>query len=49
MDFQQLLAKMVQLDQPVGETAVPECGDPMGMTPPMGGNMGKQDTPPPST
>jgi hypothetical protein len=49
MDFQQLLAKMVQLDQPVGETAVPEtCGDPMGMTPPMGGNMGKQDTPPPA-
>jgi hypothetical protein len=48
MDFQQLLAKMVQLDQPVGETVVPECGDPMGMTPPMGGNMGKPDTPPPS-
>jgi hypothetical protein len=48
MDFQQLLAKMVQLDQPVGETAVPECGSPMGMTPSMGSNMGKPDTPPPS-
>jgi hypothetical protein len=48
MDFQQLLAKMVQLDQPVGETVVPECGDPMGMTPPMSSNMGKPDTPPPS-
>jgi hypothetical protein len=48
MDFQQLLAKMAQLDQPVGETVVPECGEPMGMTPPMGGNMGKPDTPPPS-
>ena len=48
MDFQQLLARMSQLDQPVGETSVPECGEPMGMTPPMGGSMGKPDTPPPS-
>jgi hypothetical protein len=31
MDFQQLLAKMVELDRPVGE----ECGSPMGMPPPM--------------
>ncbi len=47
MDFHQLLAKMQQLDQPVGETAVPECGEPMGMTPPMG-MPPKADTPPPS-
>jgi hypothetical protein len=48
MDFQQLLAKMVELDQPTTETiAVPtadvdECG-PMGMTPPMA-----DQTPPPA-
>ena len=48
MDFNQLMARMRELDQPVGETVVPECGEPMGMTPPMGGNMGKPDTPPPS-
>ena len=46
MDFQQLLAKMSQLDQPVGETVVPECGE---MPPaPMSSDMGKPDTPPPS-
>jgi hypothetical protein len=40
MDFQQLLAKMVELDRPTTETTAPiasteACGDPMGMTPPM--------------
>jgi hypothetical protein len=35
MDFQQLLAKMVELDQPATEAIVPECGDAMSMTPPM--------------
>lgn len=46
MDFQQLLAKMQQLDQPVPEQVATECGE---MPPaPMGGNMGKPDTPPPS-
>ncbi len=55
MDFQQLLSKMRDLDQPAVEPQVSEqpvvadeCGEPMGMTPPMGGNMGKPDTPPPS-
>jgi hypothetical protein len=48
MDFQQLLAKMVELDQPTTETiaaptaGVDECG-PMGMTPPMA-----DQTPPPA-
>ena len=46
MDFQQLLAKMVELDQPTTETiaapTVDECG-PMGMTPPMA-----DQTPPPA-
>jgi hypothetical protein len=48
MDFQQLLAKMVELDQPTIETIaaptadVDECG-PMGMTPPMA-----DQTPPPA-
>lgn len=32
---------MQQLDKPVGEASVQECGEPMGMTPPMG-----QTTPP---
>jgi hypothetical protein len=49
MDFQQLLAKMVELDQPATESQIKEgpneeCGSPMGMPPPMG----KPDTPPPS-
>jgi hypothetical protein len=48
MDFQQLLAKMVELDQPTTETAAPiaaveECGEPMSMTSPMA-----DQTPPPS-
>ena len=48
MDFQQLLAKMVELDRPTTETVaaptagVDECG-PMGMTPPMA-----DQTPPPA-
>jgi hypothetical protein len=48
MDFQQLLAKMVELDQPTTETTAPivsteACGDPMGMPPPMA-----DQTPPPA-
>jgi hypothetical protein len=48
MDFQQLLAKMVELDQPTTETTAPivsteACGDPMGMTPPIA-----DQTPPPA-
>jgi hypothetical protein len=48
MDFQQLLAKMVELDQPTTETTAPivsteACGDPIGMTPPMA-----DQTPPPA-
>ena len=48
MDFQQLLAKMVELDRPTTETTAPivsteACGDPMGMTPPM-----TDQTPPPA-
>lgn len=40
---------MRDLDQPVGEAAVQECGDMMSMSPPgMMGDMGKPDTPPPS-
>jgi hypothetical protein len=51
MDFQQLLAKMVELDQPTTETItapttdVDECGSPMG---PSSMSMDKPDTPPPS-
>jgi hypothetical protein len=50
MDFQQLLAKMQELDRPATEsivdTPVTECPPAMG---PMGGmDMGKPDTPPPS-
>ena len=43
MDFQQLLSKMVELDRPATEAVVPECGQPMGMTPPMA-----DQTPPPA-
>jgi hypothetical protein len=43
MDFQQLLSKMVELDRPATESVVPECGQPMGMTPPMA-----DQTPPPA-
>jgi hypothetical protein len=52
MNFQDLLAKMAELDQPateavqVSEAPVEECGEPMGMTPPMGD--AHKDTPPPS-
>lgn len=49
MDFNQLMAKMRELDQPVGEAQTLECGEPMGMTPPsMPGMPPKQDVPPPS-
>lgn len=34
MDFNQLMAKMRELDAPVAETAVQECGDMMGGMPP---------------
>jgi hypothetical protein len=48
MDFQQLLAKMVELDRPTTETTAPivsteACGDPIGMTPTMA-----DQTPPPA-
>jgi len=38
MNFNQLMQKMRELDTPIGEAQVQECGDPMmgGMTPPMG-------------
>lgn len=46
MDFQQLLAKMVELDQPVAEAAkVEECGGPMDMPSPMTPNMPTQSPP----
>lgn len=52
MDFNKLMQKMRDLDQPVGEAAVQECGmdsPMMGMSSPsMMGDMGKPDTPPPS-
>ncbi len=52
MDFNQLMAKMRELDQPVGETVVPECGEPMGMNAPAGmpspAMAPKPDVPPPS-
>jgi hypothetical protein len=47
MDFNQLMARMKELDQPVAEAPTQECGEPMGMTPPMG-MPSKPDTPPPS-
>jgi hypothetical protein len=53
MNFNDLMAKMRELDQPATETIQPtidtpveECGEPMGMTPPMGD--AHKDTPPPS-
>ena len=47
MNFNELMQKMRDLDQPVGEAAVAECGDMMGgMPPPSIPN--KPDTPPPS-
>jgi hypothetical protein len=33
MDFYKLLAKMNELDKPVVESTIEECGEPMGMTP----------------
>jgi hypothetical protein len=46
MDFQQLLAKMVELDRPTSESMTQECGDPMSMPSPM--MPPKQETPPPA-
>jgi len=34
MNFQDLMNKMRELDAPVTESAIEECGEPMGMTPP---------------
>lgn len=49
MDFQQLLAKMVELDRPASESIAQECGDPMGMpSPAMPSMPPRQETPPPS-
>lgn len=43
------MQKMRELDQPVGEAAVQECGDMMGGMPPMAPQIpSKPDTPPPS-
>jgi hypothetical protein len=52
MNFENLMAKMRELDQPVPEAAVietpvEECGEPMGMTPPMSAE--KETTPPSMT
>lgn len=41
MDFNKLLAKMVELDRPVGESQVQECGEPM-----MGMGQSMPNTPP---
>jgi hypothetical protein len=49
MDFNQLMQRMRDLDQPVGEAAVQECGDMMGgMTPPMTPPMSSPVPPPPA-
>jgi hypothetical protein len=45
MNFNELMSKMRELDQPVGQAPVEACGDPMGMTPSV---PSKPDTPPPS-
>jgi len=45
MNFQDLSKKMRELDTPVAEAAIEECGEPMGMSPQ---SMSKPDTPPPS-
>jgi hypothetical protein len=50
MNFQDLMSKMRELDTPVQEAAIEECGDPMGM-PGMPSPMGmdsKPNTPPPT-
>lgn len=49
MDFHQLVARMQELDRPVAEVQTQECGEPMGMTPPMSPPMSSQPpVPPPS-
>lgn len=49
MNFEQLMQKMRELDAPVAEQTVEECGEPMGMTPPMSPAMDdKPDTPAPT-
>jgi len=45
MNFQDLMNKMRELDAPIAESTVEECGQPMGM---MTQSMDKPDTPPPS-
>jgi hypothetical protein len=47
MNFNELMQRMRELDQPVGEAAVEECGDMMGGMPPPS-IPSKPDTPPPS-
>ena len=48
MDFNQLMSKMRELDQPAVESAVAECGDPMGMPPSPMSPPGHQMQPPPA-
>ena len=49
MDFQQLLSKMREIDQPQVEQVAQECGMPMGqMPPPLSAVPPKPDVPPPS-
>ncbi len=48
MDFQQLLAKIQQLDQPVPEQVASECGEMPPAPMDMSSSMSKPDTPPPS-
>jgi hypothetical protein len=47
MDFNQLMQRMRELDQPVGEQKTVECGENMGMTPPMN-TPPMNDQPPPA-
>ena len=46
MNFQDLMNKMRELDAPIAEAAIEECGDMMGGMPPQ--IPSKPDTPPPS-
>jgi hypothetical protein len=48
MDFNKLMSRMRELDQPVSATAVEACGDPMGMPSPMSPPMGQMDQQPPA-
>ena len=49
MNFNELMQRMRELDQPVGEAAVEECGDMMSGMPPVSPQIpSKPDTPPPS-